>query len=138
MLFLCLLFLDYFKKSYFFFFYEKNIRKFLYSKKIKNLLNKKRFRKNLKRKKIFVFYAAFLLLIKSIILTMRYISGVLIFSTYLLIRSSNVVAFAPPFLEKETSRAIFYCHNAGICFQDTLDAFILAMMPSCWEFKADL
>ena len=26
----------------------------------------------------------------------------------------------------------------GITFQDSLDAFILAMMPCCWEFEADL
>ena len=27
---------------------------------------------------------------------------------------------------------------SAITFQDSLDAFILAMMPCCWEFKADL
>ena len=26
----------------------------------------------------------------------------------------------------------------GIGFQDGCDAFLLAMMPSCWEFKTDL
>ena len=25
-----------------------------------------------------------------------------------------------------------------IGFQDSLDAFLLAIMPSCWDFKADL
>ena len=26
----------------------------------------------------------------------------------------------------------------GIGFQDSCDVFLLAMMPNCWEFKADL
>ena len=28
--------------------------------------------------------------------------------------------------------------NSYIGFQDSLDAFLLAMTPSCWVFKADL
>ncbi len=32
----------------------------------------------------------------------------------------------------------FKTHIVGIGFQDGLDAFSLAMMPSCWEFKAGL
>ena len=29
------------------------------------------------------------------------------------------------------------CSEVSITFQDSLDAFLLAMMLSCWEFKAD-
>ena len=30
------------------------------------------------------------------------------------------------------------CCNVTIGFQDGLDAFLSAMMPNCWEFKAGL
>ena len=40
------------------------------------------------------------------------------------------------FLEPSKLGSILVFKSIG--FQDNLDAFILAMMPCCWEFEADL